>query len=84
MPRKPSGPLPEGFRYLPEFVSAGEERALLERMPGAAFREVRMRGQVALRRTAWLRLGLGMSPGASRRPSRCRNGSWTCAGARRR
>ncbi len=52
MPRKPSGPLPEGFRYLPEFVSAGEERALLERMPGAAFREVRMRGQVALRRTA--------------------------------
>jgi alkylated DNA repair protein (DNA oxidative demethylase) len=52
MARKPSGPLPEGFRYLPEFLSAGEERALLEHMPEAVFREVRMRGHVALRRTA--------------------------------
>ncbi|MGE5047061.1 MAG: alpha-ketoglutarate-dependent dioxygenase AlkB [Deltaproteobacteria bacterium] len=52
MARTPSGPLPEGFRYVREFVSAEEERALVERMADAAFREVRMRGQVALRRTA--------------------------------
>ncbi|HET9752705.1 MAG TPA: alpha-ketoglutarate-dependent dioxygenase AlkB, partial [Myxococcales bacterium] len=52
MARKPSGTLPEGFRYLPDFLSAEEERALLAQMPGAAFREVRMRGQVALRRAA--------------------------------
>src|SRR5512140_331672 len=52
MARTPSGPLPEGFRYVQEFISADEERALVERMADAAFREVRMRGQVALRRTA--------------------------------
>jgi len=52
MARNPSGPVPEGFRYVPDFLSAAEERALLARMPQAAFREVRMRGQVALRRAA--------------------------------
>jgi DNA oxidative demethylase len=52
MARTSSGPLPEGFRYVREFLSADEERALLEEMQHAAFREVRMRGQVALRRTA--------------------------------
>jgi alkylated DNA repair dioxygenase AlkB len=52
MARTPPGPLPEGLRYLPDFLSPEEERALVERMPEAAFREVRMRGQVALRRTA--------------------------------
>ena len=52
MARKPSGPLPGGFQYLPDFVSQDEERALLQHMPEASFREVRMRGQVALRRAA--------------------------------
>jgi alkylated DNA repair protein (DNA oxidative demethylase) len=52
MAREPSGPLPEGFRYLPDFVSQDEERALLQHMPEASFREVRMRGQAALRRAA--------------------------------
>jgi alkylated DNA repair protein (DNA oxidative demethylase) len=52
MARKPSGPPPEGFRYVPDFLSRDEERALLEHLPGASFREVRMRGQAALRRTA--------------------------------
>ena len=45
-------PLPEGLRYLPEFVSADEERALLAQMPSAPFGEVRMHGVVAKRRTA--------------------------------
>jgi len=52
MARNPSGPMPEGFRYVPEFLSTEEERALFAHMVEAAFREVRMRGQVALRRAA--------------------------------
>jgi len=52
MARNPSGPMPEGFRYVPEFLSAAEEHALLAKIQEAAFREVRMRGQVALRRAA--------------------------------
>jgi alkylated DNA repair dioxygenase AlkB len=43
---------PEGFRYLPEFLSSDEERALLEHVAAAPYREIRMRGQIARRRTA--------------------------------
>ena len=43
---------PDGFLYVPEFVPPEEERGLLEHVTAAPFREIRMRGQVALRRTA--------------------------------
>jgi alkylated DNA repair dioxygenase AlkB len=43
---------PQGLVYVPEFLSEEEGRALLERMGGVAFAEIRMHGQVARRRTA--------------------------------
>jgi alkylated DNA repair dioxygenase AlkB len=43
---------PEGFRYAPEFVSEAEERALLTAIGSLDLGAVRMRGQVARRRTA--------------------------------
>ena len=48
---------PEGLIYLPGFLSEEEERGLLEHARAAAYAEIRMRGQVARRRTAhfgWL------------------------------
>ncbi|WP_224245356.1 alpha-ketoglutarate-dependent dioxygenase AlkB [Hyalangium gracile] len=48
---------PEGLVYLPDFLTGAEERELLEHMRAVAFAEIRMRGQVARRRTAhfgWL------------------------------
>jgi len=48
---------PEGLIYLPGFLSEEEERGLLEHARSAAYAEIRMRGQVARRRTAhfgWL------------------------------
>lgn len=45
-------PLPHGFQYVPDFLSTEEESALLAHTAAAPFREIRMRGQVALRRTA--------------------------------
>jgi len=49
--------LPEGFHYLPDFLSTIEERALLEQMERLSFRAVEMRGMVAKRRVSrfgWL------------------------------
>src|SRR5919107_3497785 len=49
--------LPEGFHYLPDFLSVGEERALLERIDGLTFRTVEMGGRVAKRKVlhfGWL------------------------------
>ena len=43
--------LPEGFVYHDEIVSSAEEEALLTGVRSLAFGEVRMRGQVARRRT---------------------------------
>ena len=43
--------LPEGFAYHEEIVSPAEEAALLEGLRALRFGEVRMRGQVARRRT---------------------------------
>jgi alkylated DNA repair dioxygenase AlkB len=43
--------LPEGFVYHDESISPSEEAALLEGLRTLAFGEVRMRGQVARRRT---------------------------------
>jgi alkylated DNA repair dioxygenase AlkB len=43
--------LPQGFRYYDEAVTPAEEAALLGDLRGLAFGEVRMRGQVARRRT---------------------------------
>jgi alkylated DNA repair dioxygenase AlkB len=48
---------PEGFIYVPDFLSEAEEGGLLEHVRAAAFAEIRMHGQVARRRTAhfgWL------------------------------
>jgi alkylated DNA repair dioxygenase AlkB len=42
---------PPGFVYRPEIVSVAEEAALVAAVRGLAFSEVRMRGQVARRRT---------------------------------
>jgi alkylated DNA repair dioxygenase AlkB len=41
---------PQGFAYLPDFLSASEEAALLRRIEGLSFNEVRMHGVVAKRR----------------------------------
>jgi DNA oxidative demethylase len=49
--------LPEGFLYLPDFLSVGEERALLDRIDGLTFRTVEMHGMVAKRKVlhfGWL------------------------------
>ena len=40
---------PEGFRYLPDFVTADEERSLVARFEALPFGEIRMRGKVARR-----------------------------------
>ena len=44
--------VPQGFEYRPDFVSADEERALLEAIERLEFSKVEMRGAVARRRTA--------------------------------
>jgi alkylated DNA repair dioxygenase AlkB len=38
-----SPPLPEGFRYFPGFLSAGEERSLVERFSDLPFKEFEFR-----------------------------------------
>jgi DNA oxidative demethylase len=43
--------LPEGFRYYEDLLSPAQEAALLDGVRALAFGEVRMRGQVARRRT---------------------------------
>jgi alkylated DNA repair dioxygenase AlkB len=43
---------PEGLRYLPDFVSEDEERALVEEISRLPFREIHMHGVVAKRTTA--------------------------------
>jgi alkylated DNA repair dioxygenase AlkB len=43
--------LPEGFRYIPDFVTADEERTLVDHLEALAFKDIKMRGVVA-RRTA--------------------------------
>ena len=51
-----AGP-PEGFTYRAEFLSISEERALIDAIGRLPFQEIRMRGQVARRRTVhfgWL------------------------------
>ena len=52
MPRKQDGPLPAGVRSVPDFLSADEERELLQRLLRVPFAQVRMHGVVARRRTA--------------------------------
>lgn len=49
--------VPAGFTYRPEFVTAEEEAALVDALRTLPFHEIRMRGQVARRRTihfGWL------------------------------
>ena len=46
------GPLPEGLRYVPAFLSPEEEQALLEHIARVPFGEVKMHGQIARRRAA--------------------------------
>ena len=43
--------LPEGFAYYGDIISSAEEASLLDGVKALAFGEVRMRGQVARRRT---------------------------------
>jgi alkylated DNA repair dioxygenase AlkB len=48
---------PEGLLYIPDFMTEAEERELLEHLRAVTYSEIRMRGQVARRRTAhfgWL------------------------------
>ena len=47
-----SGPdLPAGMRYLPGLISAGEERALLDKLPALPFKEFEFHGFLGKRRT---------------------------------
>jgi alkylated DNA repair dioxygenase AlkB len=43
---------PEGFRYLPDFIDAEEESALLGHVRALEYASVEMRGQIARRRVA--------------------------------
>ena len=43
--------LPEGMRYVPDMISRGEERALLEKLPGLPFKEFEFHGFLGKRRT---------------------------------
>jgi alkylated DNA repair dioxygenase AlkB len=48
---------PEGLLYIPDFMTEAEERELLAHVRAVTYSEIRMRGQVARRRTAhfgWL------------------------------
>ena len=45
-------PVPEGFRYIPDFVDIAEEERLLEQVASLTYADVVMRGQVARRRVA--------------------------------
>lgn len=47
-----SSELQQGFRYLPDVVSAAEERLLLDAVAAIDLADVRMRGMIARRRTA--------------------------------
>jgi DNA oxidative demethylase len=47
-----AGRVPKGFRYVAEFVTEREEAVLLEQVAQLSFGAIRMRGQVARRRTA--------------------------------
>jgi len=42
--------LPEGFRYAPDFISAADEKALLQELRGLAFREFEFHGFLGKRR----------------------------------
>jgi len=44
--------LPEGFLLMPDFLTSGEEAALIEFIGSVSFREVRMHGVTAKRRVA--------------------------------
>jgi alkylated DNA repair dioxygenase AlkB len=46
------GDLPEGFVYRPAFISADEQRRLVERIEQLSFAEIKMHGVVAKRRAA--------------------------------
>ena len=50
MSRPSSDDLPEGFHYLPDFLSVEEERGILDRINTLAFGTVEMHGRVAKRR----------------------------------
>jgi alkylated DNA repair dioxygenase AlkB len=52
MPRATLVQPPEGFHYHPDFLSVGEEFALIENIVRLEFSEVRMHGVVAKRRVA--------------------------------
>ena len=44
--------LPDGMRYRPELISAGEERTLLDKIPALPFKEFEFQGFLGKRRTA--------------------------------
>src|SRR2546430_16930385 len=54
--------LPEGFAYHADIITEVEERALLDGLKAFAFGEVRMRGQVARRRTIHFGWTYGYEP----------------------
>jgi alkylated DNA repair dioxygenase AlkB len=45
-------PVPAGLRYVPDVLTTDDETVLLERLRAVEFSVIRMRGQVARRRTA--------------------------------
>jgi len=49
-PKHPAGPLPDGFRYRRELISAAEEATLVERMRELPFREFEFHGYLGKRR----------------------------------
>ena len=52
MTSRPAGSLPDGLRYVPNFIDTGEEHALIAALRALDYSRVEMRGQVARRRVA--------------------------------
>jgi alkylated DNA repair dioxygenase AlkB len=54
--------LPEGFRYVEDFIAAGEERALVDAIAGVTFADFEMHGVKARRRVAFFGMSYDKAP----------------------
>lgn len=59
-------PLPAGFRYIPDFIAAEEERDLVAAIDALPFDEIHMRGKVALRTAVHYGYDYGYNSGTIR------------------
>ena len=77
-----SAGLPEGFDYLPDFLSVSEERAILDRIDALKFGTVEMRGMVAKQKVLHFGWMYGYESWRITRENPLQIGSWLCANGR--